>query len=240
MILKLGICDDNPVDAGIIKKMLQQVLSNLSLEFELDTYTSGNELIKQMEKIKGLDILILDIDMPGIDGISAAERLMDGNVNIIFATNHQELVFEAIHSRPFRFIRKERLKEELEEAITAAVEKISRETLLYDFGTGRESYKLRLMDVDYLESKGHYLQLHTGERITQIRGKISDYENRLKDYGFIRIHQGFLVNVRSIYSINSREVTLDDGSKLPISRKKVDDIKATHAAYVRRFIRGVD
>lgn len=240
MKLKVGICDDNPVDLELIKNELKRVMGDLAITYELITCTSGNTIIKQIDRILTLDVLILDIDMPGADGITVAERLMDSDVNIIFATNHQELVFEAIHSRPFRFIRKERLSSELKEAMSALLEKISKETILYDFKSTHENYKLKLVDVNYIESKGHYLQVHTKDNIVQIRGKISEYEEKLRDYGFIRIHLGFLVNIRSIFSVTSREVTLDDGTVLPISRKKVEEIKSEHASFVRRFIRGVD
>lgn len=240
MVLNIGICDDNQLDIQSIRKGLEDALANICIDYKIVEYQSGNEIAKKLNIVENFDILILDIDMPGIDGIEIAKRLMDSKVNIIFATNHEELVFEAIHSRPFRFIRKEKLSEELCEALPAVVEKIRKETILYDFGNGRDSYKLRIVDVDYIESNGHYIHIHTRDKVVQIRGKISLYEEKLKDYGFIRVHLGFLVNVRSIYSITSKGVTLDDGKSLPISRKNVEKIKLKHANYVRRFIRGVD
>lgn len=242
MDLQIGICDDSSIDLDLMKKSLTKILDASGVSYRIHSYESGNELVKNISKVSSFDVLLLDIDMPGIDGIDVARRLADGSslVNIIFITNHNELVFEAIHYRPFRFIRKEKLQEELEEAVLAVITKISEETLLYEFGAGRDNVKIRLLDVDYLESKGHYIQIHSGGEVTEIRGKISQYEEKLKNYGFIRIHLGYLVNVRKIYNISSKGVKLDNMELLPISRKNIEGIKETHANYVRRFVRGIN
>lgn len=242
MELQIGICDDNSIDLKLVKNELENILNGVGVSYNIHSYDSGNSLIREISNVCEYDVLLLDIDMPGIDGIDVARRLAESTslVNIIFITNHNELVFEAIHYRPFRFIRKEKLKEELSEAIHAVINKISEETLLYEFGSGRDNIKIRILDVDYLESKGHYIQIHSGGKVTEIRGKISQYEDKLKNYGFIRIHLGYLVNVRKIYNITSKGVLLDNKELLPISRKNVDIIKETHANFVRRFVRGIN
>ncbi len=242
MKIQIGICDDSIIDRNRILNELNSILKRLDVDCEIHLYNSGNEFLQSADDMSVLDILLLDIDMPGLDGIHVAEHLYNENqlTNVIFVTNHEELVFEAIHYSPFRFIRKNEIENELEEAIIAVLKKIKDEVLLYEFGSSQDTVKIPIKDVLYLESHGHYIHIHTiDDKEHIIRGKISDYDNRISGLGFVRIHLGYLVNIRCIYSITSKEVTLDNGEILPISRKNVDIIKEKHANYMRRFVRGV-
>lgn len=240
--MKICICDDNAADLRLIQELLEKLLKKEELTYEIETFSDGNKLMKKILEPVEYDVVFLDIDMPGIDGITIARKLHEINnvINIIFITNHAELVFEAIHYRPFRFIRKEKLHEELDEAVTAVVKKISQEMLICDFGVGKDKPRIKLADIMYIESKGHYIHIHAGEDTYELRGKISEYEEKLGNYGFIRIHLGFLVNVRFIHSITSKAVTLDNMENLPISRKNAEKIKQIHANYVRKYVRGIE
>lgn len=240
--MQIGICDDNKRDMDMITRAVETAIVPLTSGYELHLFYSGNELIRHMEEVLEYDILLLDINMPDIDGIQIADKLNQSKalVNIIFVTNMVDLVFEAIRYSPFRFIRKERIYEEMDEAMTAVLEKIRNETLLYEFGTGRETIKILIRDMVYLESQGHYIHIHTSDKkVHTIRGKISSYDEKLRDLGFVRIHVGYLVNIRCIYSISRKGVVLDNGEILPVSRRNADKIKNQHANYVRRFVRGI-
>lgn len=240
--MQIGICDDNKRDMDIIMGAVEAAIIPLTSGYKLHLFYSGNELIRHFEEIMEYDILFLDIDMPDINGIEIADKLIRSKalVNIIFVTNMVDLVFEAIRYSPFRFIRKNHIHEEMDEAMTAVLEKIRNETFLYEVGTGRGMLKILIRDMLYLESQGHYIHIHTSdEKVHNIRGKISSYDEELRDLGFVRIHVGYLVNIRCIYSISLKGVVLDNGEILPISRRNADKIKGQHANYVRRFVRGI-
>ncbi|MDD6328556.1 MAG: response regulator transcription factor [Lachnospiraceae bacterium] len=242
MKIQVGICDDNEYDLTLMESEVHRALRDVCKDYDIRLFKSGNVLMHDVESILTYDLLLLDIDMPGVDGIQIAETIMkrQHQVNVIFVTNRDDLVFEAIHYSPFRFIRKQHLHKELPEAITAAIAKISEETLLYRFGSGTDDFKIPICDVMYLESQKHYIAIHTKQGdITIIRGKISDYEDKLCNIGFIRIHVGYLVNIRFVYSITSQKIVLDNKEELPISRTKVDMVKQAHASFVRRFVRGI-
>lgn len=242
MKVQVGICDDNIKDIEWMEREVRAVFADVNVDFQTSCFEGGNMLMHAMESVIDSDLLLLDIDMPGVDGMSIAEHIMKNphRVNIIFVTNRDDMVFEAIHYSPFRFIRKEKLHEELPEAIIAALDKIYKETLIFNFGTGAETIKIPICDILYLESQRHYICVHTrqGDNKT-FRGKISDYTEELADVGFVRVHMGYLVNIRYIYSITSQKIVLDDEEELPISRTKVDAIKQRHASYMRRFVRGI-
>lgn len=242
MKVQVGICDDNTKDIDWMEEEVRSAFMDVQVDFEIIQFAGGNMLMRDIDAVVDYDVLLLDIDMPGVDGMAIAEQIMQKphRVNIIFATNRDDMVFEAIHYSPFRFIRKEKLHDELPEAITAAMDKIYKETLIYNFGTGAETVKIPICDILYLESQKHYICVHTkhGE-VKTFRGKISDYTDALAEVGFVRVHMGYLVNIRYIYSITSQKIVLDNEEELPISRTKVEAIKQKHASYMRRFVRGI-
>lgn len=245
-MIQIAICDDNREDRIRIKREVERIYRPLfDMEqngIEISMFETGNDLMRGLDPILDYQLLLLDIDMPGIDGMQIAEAIegKPHKVNLIFVTNRNDLVFEAIHFRPFRFLRKECLHQELEEALLALTQKIKSEAVLCEFESGSETVKLSVNEIIFLESSGHYVRVHTQTGETKIvRGKISEFEERLKSHGFVRIHIGYLVNIRNIFSISSKGAVLDNHAVLPISRKNVERVKRMHADYIRRYVRGI-
>ena len=224
MILKISVCDDNDKDIEIINRellLLEEKAREKGCTYQIQAFKSGNDILKSFALVQDMHILFLDIDMPGIDGMEIAKRLeqTERRVKVIFVTNHADMVFTAIHYRPFRFIRKERLHIELEEALLCAIEEIREESLYGEIFIEKDEAEIRISDITYLESQRHYVIVHFRRKDDQvIRAKISDFSERLERYGFVRTHVGYIVNIRDIYSINTKRVLLDDRTPIPVSR----------------------
>lgn len=243
MIVKMALCDDNIDD---LEMMEQEIASSAPAlggwGYETKRYLSGNDLMKDIDEVLKMQILFLDIDMPGVSGMDIARCLetMSHSINIIFVTNREDLVFEAIQYSPFRFIRKKCLKTELSEALENVTTEIKDQLLFCEVDLKADQVQIQVKDVMYLESKGHYVKIHkTDKTIETVRAKITDFEQKLERLGFVRTHVSYLVNLRKIYSITSQEICLDNGETVPVSRKQAEHVKAVHAEYVRRFLRGI-
>lgn len=239
MIVQIVLCDDDKLFLTALEEKIVQAIEKYGSTCHITTWESGVRLLEQQD-FSGIDILFLDIDMPELSGIEVAEQVKEKNpdINLVFLTNREDLVFKAIQFQPYRFIRKGKLDEELEETIQRLIMKIADETLLYQFARGGNAVKVPIREIMYLESQGHNLRICCRDESHIIRGKLSEYDKRLEKYGFIRIHSGFLVNVRYIYTIRYQGVCLDNGQELPVSRKKIEEIKKIHMAYMRKHIYG--
>lgn len=237
--MRILLCDDDKLFLESLKERLKEIFVKYGSSCRISEWESGTALLKEVD-FNQVDILFLDIDMPEISGIQVAEKVKRWNpdINLVFLTNREDLVFKAIQFQPYRFIRKEKLAEELEETVHRLIIKIADETLLYQFARGGNAVKVPIREIIYLESQGHNIQIHCRNQMHTIRGKLSEYDERLEKYGFIRIHSGFLVNIRYIYTISYQGICLDNGQKLPVSRKKLDEIKKIHMAYMRKHIYG--
>ena len=220
MILKIAVCDDNDKDIEIINRellLLEEKAREKGCTYQIQAFKSGNDILKSF-------------------GLEQTER----RVKVIFVTNHADMVFTAIHYRPFRFIRKERLHIELEEALLCAIEEIREESLYGEIFIEKDEAEIRISDITYLESQRHYVIVHFRRKDDQvIRAKISDFSERLERYGFVRTHVGYIVNIRDIYSINTKRVLLDDRTPIPVSRKYTEHVREMHAKYVRRMYHAI-
>lgn len=231
--MNIIICDDE-LD---VAKVLQEKIEKLCLgeKINICIETSGTDLLKRKDLDK-LDAVFLDIEMPNIDGIKIADEIRKFNqyVHIIFVSNKEELVYQSLVYRPFRFIRKSKLDSELEEAIKALVKDIHDSSKYIVVGNTNKSYKVHISDIMYIESDKHNITIHTEKEIICIRDTMTRLENVLDAYYFIRIHAGYLVNPKYIFSIETKNLILDNKEELPISRSKVTDTKKRFFEYTRR------
>ena len=111
-MIKIAVVDDEIEFVEILINKITEVCEKLNLEFKIDKYSNGFDILDNYKKYH---LIFLDIEMPSIDGIATAKRLNEfkGSAEIpllIFVTSHDELVFEALKSFPYSFIRKNRIR----------------------------------------------------------------------------------------------------------------------------------
>lgn len=231
----IAICDDEKLAIESLKKELEKAAEKLQVKMDIYEYQTGEELLADIIK-QQIEVVLLDIDMPGMSGMETANCLMEKYplLNIIFLTNREDMVFQALKYRPLRFIRKNHVRDELTEAIEAAMKKIASEMYVVSFGRG----KIAIKDILYIESNKHYIDIHMQEKIQQFRGRISDCEKGLRDYGFVRVHKGYLVNIRYIESFLPDAVVLDNDEKIPVSRNRIEEVRVQYMKGVEKFING--
>lgn len=236
---KAVICEDQKLFAKGLGERIKKEIADKGGECEIAYFDDGQELLEQLKSMK-FDMIFLDIDMPKMSGIDLADEIHkhEPEANIIFVTNREDLVFKAIHYRPFRFIRKEELERELPEAIEALLKKIHSEECLLELQTREGVALVPVKKITYVESCKHYLTIYTQENKYEVRDKISNYEKKLDAYGFIKIHRSYLANVRFIKSIKASGVELDDEELLPVSREKLQEVKQQYLVYMRKFVYG--
>ena len=105
----------------------------------------------------------------------------------------------------------------------------NRQEIPYSFVEGEK--KLRVQDIIYIETSRHKNLFHTTEGIFSIYKKLNEIEDDLRHYGFIRIHQSFLVNIRHIQKISSYILTLKNGKELSVPKSRYREVKERYALF---------
>ena len=229
-MLNIAICDDSKLDALEAKKVIRNTLNNLNKEADIEYYLNAEDIQNKLLKRKEpLDLLILDIDMPGISGLDLAEKLRANNLKllIIFLSNHEEFVFKAIEFQPFRYIRKIKLETEMPIAIQSAVNliKINSDKQII-LNTDDGEMKIMVSDIMYFETDGRKIAVWlSNERKLLVNKTIIDLQEEINKENFISIHRSCVVNIDYVKNMHDTILTMKNGQQLAVSRRKYKDIK---------------
>lgn len=153
----IAICDDDEIFLSRLEKQIRAELQQLNVVGEIVSYTDSEKLLET--KLHQTEIFFLDIDMPEVTGMELAAKLEEQNPQaiVIFISNHEEAVFEAIHYKPFRFIRKAYLQAELSEALQSLKKQKEKRARFITLDVKEQQIVLPVKEIVYIESQAHYL-----------------------------------------------------------------------------------
>ncbi len=237
-MIKIYICDDNSDFLKTIENKINAcILSGRFADFEygVNTFTDPDVAVKRIKE-NPPDIIFLDIDMPGTNGFDIASDISRNNpdIIIIFVTSHDNYVFSSLQYRPFRFIRKSYVAEELSEALNSALKELICRNRYLKLGSKYFNEKIFLSNIVCFESKRNYAEITADDgQKYMYRSTISKLEDKLGIYGFVRVQAAFLVNMKHIHGIVKNSVIMDNGLEINISRRLVNDVKSEYSKYLR-------
>ncbi len=226
--MKIAIIDDEPLFLEEIEKRITKVCNQFEVELKIECYDSPMLIIDE-DDFSAFDIVLLDIDMPNVNGIEIAKQINRTRHSemlpyIIFVSAMDNLVFDALKQFPYSFVRKTHL-EELDKCVLNIYKKL-KNSPVYAVKIGRTTKLVELEKTIYLEKQGNYVYFYTTEGVLQERSLIDDKYRDLAQYGFVRPHVGAIVNAKYITDINSNFLRLANGKEMSISRTYKKEIKA--------------
>lgn len=238
-MLHIAVCDDEPAQCALLEKLLYEWAKDSRVPIQVDCCRNGEQFFFLWEEKKDVDLLLLDIDMPGMDGMSLAHRLREkgGSAQIIFVTGVAERAPEGYEVEAVSYLLKPVKKDRLFTCLDRALERlkyIEPELLLEMAG---ETQRVRMKDIRYLESCAHDTFVYTEKETEALRSKtgIHQLEEILqKESGmFFKLHRSYLVNLVHIAKITKKEVVLDNEERLPIARGRWEELNRIYMAYYR-------
>lgn len=230
--MRIAVCDDEAEYCKQIQRMIEKMYH--SLDVIVDTYQTGHDLLRQFEK-QNYDLIFLDIEMPGIDGISLARKLRKKReeLRLVFLTSHVEYALKGYEVQALRYLTKPVQEDKLKEVLSYVTEQMqSQKSIWLKTSAGEE--QVSISDILYLEAQDQNILIYTAEQSYTVRYNLRDFERELREYGFFRIHRGYLVSLGKISSVRKNEVTLDGGVLLPLSRAKEKPLKEALYQYIKR------
>lgn len=207
---------------------------NLSVAF--DSFPCGERFLPMLEEHYHYDMVFLDIEMPGVDGITVCRRIREiaPETLVVFISNKEELVFQTFEVQPFRFIRKSQfdvLAPSLADSLSQELLRRNPSMLKIVEHLSGDVYSFDISTIRYIEAQGKQCRIVTGSTDTVVRCRLMDLEEQLAGHSFLKPHRSYLVNCRYIFHIGKTEVLLTDHSTVPMSRGKQDAIKQQFLLY---------
>ena len=237
--MRVIIFDDDIQFLEIMKESVSDNLDKQGEEYELLAVNTLSEWDRAIGAGKP-DLVLLDIDMPEKNGMEVAEELRTryDDVDIIFLTIREDMVFESIRYAPFRFIRKSKKDEELYEALASYVEKCNANRKFININVEGVEVPVKVRDIVYVESSGHNLNVVAKDNVYEIRKKISEMEKELQEYGFVRVQKSYVVNLIHVKKIEKKVITLSTGKVISLQRGIYSEVATKYYEYKRKRFNG--
>lgn len=239
ILFSIVICDDNPEFVEYLKKKIVDIAKKINVKSKVSLLYDGTELIEHCRKNIS-DIVLVDIDMPGIDGFKAIRTIQEqqADLAVVFITAHEEYAFQAYNYQPFWFVSKNDLSM-LEDVLIKLIRKIEYRKTVQEivYINIDKVIAINTEQVMYITSSGHYLVPHTlhGE-CCSFRCGIQQAYDTLKNAGFICAYRSCIVNCRYIDKFTHQSIVLKDGTILKNSRNKdvVNEAMELYKQFLRR------
>ena len=219
--MKVAIVDDLKTELEMLRGYLMDFAVAESKEFDISTYESGDRFL---EDFSGqFDLILMDIDMPGLNGIDTARaiRKVDESVVLMFVTAMPQYVLTGYEVDAIDYVIKPvsypdfALK--LKKALRYVKQVKADEPVVLSTKEGLVT--LNISEIYYVESALHYCIYHTKDKEYRVRENISAVEQRLSPFGFARCNAGYLVSLKHVKAIIKDDVIVGDYT-LKISRSK--------------------
>ena len=232
-IYTVFICDDNDSDMQRVAALIRDYGEKNGCIFSLVFFSSGQELIKAIEKGCDPNIIFLDIKMEETDGIETAARVREflPEVPIALVTAYLSYALEGYKVKAARFLIKDELEETISECLGAILSELGRRKRELTFSFVEGKIRLKLDDIAYIETDAHVQIFHVGDREYRIYKKLSDVERELSPYGFVRIHKSFVVNLLYVRKISGYRLYLNTGEDFSVPRDRYSEVKRKYALY---------
>lgn len=229
--MKLVICDDNPADVEYVCGLLETWKKQAGVAMAPVIYSSAEALLFAWEENRDMDILLLDIEMGKMSGVQLARQLrqLGARTQIIFITGYMDYIAEGYDVEALNYLLKPVTQERLSEVLNRAVERLKIREHMLQLLLSDGVVQLPLYEIRYLEVMRNYTTIHATEDYS-VKRSLIDLEGDLDD-GFYRIHRSYIVNLRFVRRITRTEVTLKDGTVLPLSRKQYDGLNRALITY---------
>ena len=232
MAYRIAIVDDDHVDAEYVGRILNAWALDRQACVQVQQFTSAESFLFRYAEDKEWDILLLDIEMGAMDGVSLAKKIRQENetVQIVFITGFADYIAEGYEVSALHYLMKpvkqDKLFAVLDRAV-AAMDKTERVILL---PVGGEMLRLPVGQVQYVEAFSHTAAIVTGTDTIQVKMPISEIE-RMLGVGFVRCHRSYLVGLKHIARLSKTEVILDSGKSLPLSRSAAASVHKAFISY---------
>lgn len=243
----IGICDDNAGIRTELRNICQNKMRMEKMEFQIVEFAYGDELLSTVNKGSTItiDLLFLDIEMPGEDGLGVRDRLLKGeNIRrFIFVSSHSERIMDAFGLKTIGFIKKP-----IDDSVICkkidVVLKEYREKRYITFQDSRSASSCFLVeDIIYLEAERNYTKIYFIDRKTNQESyellslRLGEIEKTLETDNLIRIHKSYIVNLDHCSEVNDKVCLRGQKLQLPIGRKYKQQVFDFYMSYVLKKAR---
>lgn len=218
MTFSIAVCDDSQADREYIIDMATHWAKKEQHSIHISEFTSAENFLFFYEEKKDFDILLLDIEMGRMDGVSLAKKLRQENetLQIVFITGYSDYISEGYEVAALHYLMKPVKEEKLCSVLDRAVSKIRKNEQILNLETEGKLLRIPLYQIRYLEVHKNYVTLHAKEDYT-VKKSLNQLTDSLDEH-FYRVGRSAIVNLSYINRVTKTEIILTGGTSIPLPR----------------------
>lgn len=218
MNYKIAICDDSEADRQYVSGLVGKWASGAGHSVQTALFPSAESFLFHYAEKNDYDILLLDIEMGDMDGVTMAKKLRKDNdtVQIVFITGYSDYISEGYEVAALHYLMKPVKEEKLFSVLGRAAEKLSKNEKVLHFEISGEMVRIPVYQIRYADVSGNYVTIHAADSLT-VKMTLGELEKELDDR-FYRVSRSVVVNLTQISRVTKTEIKLDDGVSIPLPR----------------------
>lgn len=231
---KVALCEDEKIFSDAQKKICCSILERLYIEYEISVFDNSAELLKVLwEENRQYDLLLLDIVMEGMDGMTLARRIResDKDATIIFITSNHEYALQGYDVNALHYLMKPVDGNMLERLIESDYKRrFSIQVIILESAAGKQ--RIAIKSIVCLETVGRRVEVTLTSGKVYYSGKLTSLLNELPKDKFVRCHQAFAINMANILELTRQDAIAANGKRIPVSRTFAKNVQK---AFVRQL-----
>lgn len=227
--MKIAICDDETIFTKNIMHQVKFYFRYRPLEC-IDIYSSGEEILKAYKEGKRYDVILMDVQMTGISGTEAAEKIrkIDHKFALVFITNYQNYIFEAVRAEPLGYLSKPTDNASLSKILKTCEEKYKQLNQITIWPINSNNKEIEIYNIIYIKSENKKIFVHMDDgEILEADKKIKDAAQELRKLQpyFVQCHKSYIINMRYIFDINNNFIMTKNNEKIPLGRVYAKEVR---------------
>ncbi|WP_300800154.1 LytTR family DNA-binding domain-containing protein [uncultured Acetatifactor sp.] len=233
MKLKIAICDDDANQRDYLVGITAAWAGRMRHLAQVRIYSRAEDFLFDYGEEKDFDILLLDVEMPGMSGVELAKqiRLENKTLQIVFITGYYEYFSDGFDVSALHYLLKPVDEEKLSPVLDRAADNLFSRQRCVLVADKDGSSKVSLADIVYIESENVHIVIHTLQGVYRMRMALGKFSEQL-DETFFKVHRSFVVNLSHIRKITRSEITMANGDLVPMSRGMYGEIYGALAKYL--------
>lgn len=218
MNYRIAICEDEETERAYLSSLVRSWAEQAGYTIDLTIFDSAEAFLFHYAEEKDYDLLLLDIEMGEMDGVSLAKRVRKENetVQILFITGYSEYIADGYEVAALHYLMKPVNRDKLFEVLDRAVQKLRKNERTLTLSLPEETVRVPLYEIRYLDVRQNYTTVH-GKRDYTVKKTLRELEPLLDDR-FFRIGRSCILNLLCIQRVTRTDVFLTDGTALPLPR----------------------
>ena len=233
--MKIAIIEDIQSHGDLLISYIKKWSQKNKTTLILKRFETAESFLFQWEEEADFDILFVDIQMSGMNGIEMAKKIRkkDKDIIIIFTTGITDYIEEGYEVEAMHYLIKPVSETKLAACLDRAVEKRKTEKYIL-VHTQEQILKINMEQICYVEAMGHNsrLKLEKNDKLIEIKETFSQLEHMLDKTDFVKCHRSYICRVKGIFRIDKVSICFDDNSTIPVSRRMYNKV---NQAFIQCF-----